>query len=81
VWLQSNVVGIFATHQHDLVDPRLRFLEELQRVYCCYMETQHTTAEQLESELPRFKPTFKVLGGTSCDSFALQVAWDEVRAW
>lgn len=91
--VQSDVVGIFATHQHDLVDDRLQFLDEVQRVYCSRMEVLPENAQQClgsmpqekaertdnqAGNIPRFEPTFKVLPGTSCESLALQVALEQV---
>lgn len=91
IGVQSDVVGIFATHQHDLVDDRLQFLEQTQRVYCCCMEVQRENVppslgaaqqggpvDTLAQDLPWFRPTFRVLPGSSCESLALQVALKEV---
>ena len=77
--MQSDVVGIFATHQQDLVDHRLKFLEAVQRVYCCCMEVQEDHRRMGRAgDLPWFKPTFRVLKGTSRHSLALQVGVQEV---
>lgn len=79
--LQSNIVGIFATHQHDMVDDRLRFLEEMQRAYCCHMEVVEGAGKDtagMPSWLPWYRPTFRMQPGGNYDSLALQVAWQEV---
>ena len=51
--VQSDVVGIFVTHQHALMDPRLRLLDALQRVYCCRMEVLPAELEDVSSSAPQ----------------------------
>lgn len=101
--MQSDIVGIFATHQHDLLDARLGLQQQLQRSFCCHMHVvpsappaafaeaaaaaaasaggrQEVVPQAAEAaEVTWLQPTFRVVPGSSCDSLAFQVAFEEVR--
>jgi hypothetical protein len=89
--VQGRFTGIFATHQHDLLDARLGLLSRLPRTAPARMLTTRSPAQpslSLDSGAPladegeagaERRPLFKVVEGASRESLAFEVAAAQVR--